>query len=469
MSQPLRVLLVEDNSQDAELVVRELRRAGFDPNWHRVDTETEYLSRLDPDLDIILSDYAMPQFDGLRALEVLKERRLEIPFIIVSGTIGEETAVKVMKRGATDYLLKDRLTRLGPAVNQALEQSRLRREREAAAQALDLAEARYRSIFENAVEGIYQTTPEGRFVIANPALARIYGYDSPEELILDVTDIAHQIYVDPERRAELQRLMQEQRVVSAFEMRARRKNGELIWVSTNARAVRDQSGALRYEGTVEDITQRKEAEQQLNAALHEKEILLQEVHHRVKNNMQVISSLLNLQASSLRDPAVHSLFREAQDRVRSMALVHEQLYRSADLAHMNFADYARDLLNYVSRAYDVSPDQITLRLQIDPVPLSLDAAIPCALILNELASNAFKYAFPGRANGVIDVQMHGGGDKLVELIFRDNGIGLPPDLDVANAPTLGLRLVDMLVTQLEGRVDVKRGEGTEFRISFNGA
>src|SRR5205085_1172642 len=155
MNQPLRVLLVEDNAADAELLLRELRRAGFEPEAKRVDTETEYVANVDSSLDVILSDYSMPQFSGLRALELLKEHKLEVPFILVSATIGEETAVEAMRSGAADYLLKDRLTRLGPAVNQALQQKWLRDERESAEKAMEQSEHKYRHLFESLSEAAF--------------------------------------------------------------------------------------------------------------------------------------------------------------------------------------------------------------------------------------------------------------------------------------------------------------------------
>src|SRR5437588_10733348 len=155
VSQPLRVLIVEDNPNDAELVLRELRRAGFNPDWKRVDTEAEFSSSLDPKLDIILSDYVMPQFSGLRALEVLNSCGLEIPFIIVSGTIGEETAVAAMRSGAADYLLKDRLARLGQAVQHALEEKKRRDERKRAEETFDRLRHHHELILNSAGEGIY--------------------------------------------------------------------------------------------------------------------------------------------------------------------------------------------------------------------------------------------------------------------------------------------------------------------------
>ncbi|HVE15750.1 MAG TPA: response regulator, partial [Chthoniobacterales bacterium] len=173
MGTPLRVLLVEDSPDDAELALRELRRAGFDPDWERVETEAVYLDRLHDGIDIILSDFQMPEFDGMRALRVLKELHLDIPFILISGTIGEEVAVQAMKQGATDYLLKDRLARLGPAVTHAIEESRLRKDRRTARETLALRE---RALGE-ASQGVLICDENRKVIYANESFTTITGYE----------------------------------------------------------------------------------------------------------------------------------------------------------------------------------------------------------------------------------------------------------------------------------------------------
>ncbi|MEW6130848.1 MAG: PAS domain S-box protein [Acidobacteriota bacterium] len=257
MPQAIRVLVVEDNPNDAELIIRELNRSGFAPEWHRVDTEKAYLEKLHADLAVIISDYQLPQFNGLRALELAKQHQPDVPFIIVSGTIGEELAVAAMKLGAADYLLKDRLARLGLSVTQVLEQSRLRLAHRLMDEAIRQAEARYRSIFQNAIEGLYQSTPDGRFITVNPAMARIFGYDSPNDLISHITNIEEQLYVDPARRAQFIEALQIAGSVTNFEIQAKRKDGSLIWIAEHTRAFRNEHGELYYEGILHDINERK--------------------------------------------------------------------------------------------------------------------------------------------------------------------------------------------------------------------
>src|SRR5215210_9205714 len=195
MSAPLRVLLVEDSEDDALLLARSLRRGGYDPFWERVDTAATMEAALDGrGWDLVISDHSMPAFNSLAALALLRRKGfVDLPFIIVSGQIGEDAAVAAMKAGAHDYLMKDNLARLTSAIERELRDANVRRERRR-------AEEKYRSIFENALEGIFQTTVDGRFVTANPAMARMLGYESPEELLGAISNIRNQLYVEPERR-----------------------------------------------------------------------------------------------------------------------------------------------------------------------------------------------------------------------------------------------------------------------------
>ncbi len=213
-----------------------------------------------------------------------------------------------------------------------------------------------------------------------------------------------------------------------------------------------------------EIAERKRVEQQMMSSLQEKEVLLKEIHHRVKNNLQIISSLLSLQSEKLngQDPA--RTFRESQDRIRSMALIHEKLYQARDISRVDFAEYTRSLTSYLFRSYVTGPG-IDLAVDIDGISLDIDKAIPCGLIINELVSNSLKYAFPDRRPGQICIRLSGDGNGY-SLVVEDDGAGLPPGLDFRNTPSLGLQLVNTLVDQLEGRIELLHGTGTVFRITF---
>src|SRR5215213_8288192 len=245
----LKVLFVEDSEDDTMLLLRRLRKGGYDPIWERVDTPADMEAALDGvSWDLVISDHSMPAFSSSAALGLLRRKGfVDLPFIIVSGQIGEDAAVAAMKAGAHDYLMKDNLARLNSAIERELREADVRRERRQ-------AEEKYRSIFENAIEGIFQTTVDGRFLTANPAMVRMLGYESPEELLGSISNIRDQLYVEPGRREEFYRLALRDGFVSGFEVQMHRQDGNPVWVSANARAIYDEGGNISgYEGTVENI------------------------------------------------------------------------------------------------------------------------------------------------------------------------------------------------------------------------
>ncbi|MHC1743634.1 MAG: sensor histidine kinase [Syntrophobacteraceae bacterium] len=215
-----------------------------------------------------------------------------------------------------------------------------------------------------------------------------------------------------------------------------------------------------------DLSERKQAEEALRNSLLEKESLLKEVHHRVKNNLQVISSLLTLQARKMQNPEVHGVLRDTQNRVRSMALLHETLYRSGNLAKVSFPQYVNNVCSHVARSYGFGVGNIRLRHEIVDVTLDLDLAIPAGLIINELVSNAFKHAFPSHLEGEILVELQSAPEEQLVLRVSDNGIGMAPEVDPESAETLGLLLVRNLARQLDGRMSVASEQGTVFEIVF---
>ena len=232
--------------------------------------------------------------------------------------------------------------------------------------------------------------------------------------------------------------------------------------------VRQRTGELEAANArlQQEIIERQGAEERLRLSLHEKEVMLKEIHHRVKNNLQVISSLVDLQAATL-DPAMRGPLQELRNRVRSMVLVHEKLYQSENLARVDFAAYAQSLLNYLWRAYGTPAATIQLKLDLEPMALPIESAVPCGLILNELVANALKHAFRDRPAGEVTVALHAIADDRAALCVRDNGAGLPSGFDWRLSRSLGLRLVQMLTGQLKGSAEVSNnGAGTEFIIRF---
>jgi two-component sensor histidine kinase len=220
---------------------------------------------------------------------------------------------------------------------------------------------------------------------------------------------------------------------------------------------------------IRDVTENKETEAKLKSLVAEKELLLREIYHRVKNNFQIIASLLNLQSQNVSDPQALEVFRESRDRIRTMSLIHERLYRTESLSGIDFGDYAHSLAIELYHSYGADPSKILLKVDAKKVTLGLDSAIPCGLIVNELVSNCLKYAFPKdwEKKGRIEIVLRQSAKGTVKLTVADDGKGLPEDLDIRRTKSLGLHLVAMLAEQqLHGKLRVERGNGTRYTIEF---
>ncbi len=250
-----------------------------------------------------------------------------------------------------------------------------------------------------------------------------------------------------------------------FETSLRSKYNEFIPVLLSKSVIKNENGNIIGIVCIgNNIVEIKDAKDKIKASLEEKELLLRELHHRVKNNLQIILSLINLQSNGIQNQEDLEIFRESQSRVKSMAIIHEKLYQSADFASINFEEYIKSLVSYLLSYY--STNSVRAEIDVDnDIVLNMDTAVPCGLIINELVTNSIKFAFIGRATGKIYVKLHSV-DGFFTLIVGDDGIGLPPDVDIENPQKLGLQLVNTLTDQLEGKIDFNRENGTEFKIKF---
>jgi two-component sensor histidine kinase len=355
--QPLRVLHIEDSLSDAAFTERALTKAGYAVYSLRV-VNAQGLQRAlaTHTWDLIIADYRLPAFNAPSALAMLRKSGLDIPFIVVSGALGEELAVAMMRAGAQDYLLKDNLARLAPAVERELRDVQTRRQHERAERALQESQTR---------------------------------------------------------------------------------------LHAQARAFKDQTILLR-----------------------QRETMLREIHHRVKNNMQVMSSLLSLQSRVAPNPAASRILEENQNRIQSMALLHEILYQSDDLSLVDFSKYIRRMMDHLFRSYGAENRQIRLFTELDAVGLELDDALPCGLVISEIISNSLRHGFPENRAGEVRVILRRESPASVLLALSDNGVGLPENLDWSTTRSLGLRLVRALAEQLRARLDVRSQGGTEVKLLF---
>jgi PAS domain S-box-containing protein len=254
-----------------------------------------------------------------------------------------------------------------------------------------------------------------------------------------------------------------------YERRFRKKNGTALWALVSSTPLIDPGGDLNGSfGMITDITERKAAEEKIRLSLLEKETLLKEIHHRVKNNFQLVVSLLNLQSQKVEDAGLKEQFADAQNRIRAMALVHEKLYGAENFGSVNIADYVRDISGALSAGVPGIKRLPSIRLDLGDVYVGIDHAIPCGLIINELITNAFKHAFEGEAaeRPEITVSLTGGRGSVIELSVGDNGKGLPEEFDFDGNRSLGLYLVNLLAKQIGGTISLEREGGTRFILRF---
>lgn len=341
-------------------------------------------------------------------------------------------------------------------------------DRKQAEAALRESEDRYRALFSHASDFIFIVDPivEDEPVIAdvNEYACAKYGYDR-EELI----GKPYSIINDEENQEDITdktvRILAGE--ILNFESLHVRKDGHRFPVEVSARLIKIKEKPVMIT-IVRDITERKHADEQIKAALLEKEILLKEIHHRVKNNLQVISSLLNLQSKYTGEKQVVEVFKKSQERIRAMAIAHEKLCHSDDLSQIDFRDYIGSLITYLFEAYSFIPGQVQLKIEIEEISVNLETAIPLGLIINELVANSLKHAFPGEKKGEIHVELKESEDSVFDYIMMisDNGVGLPGSIDFQESGSLGMVLVGTLIKQLHGVIDYETKNGTHFTIKF---
>src|ERR687893_1397012 len=591
MGTPLRVLLVEDSENDALLLVRQLRRGGYDPHFRRVDTAGEMGAALEEQAwDLVISDHSMPAFSSMAALDLLRGKGfVDLPFIIASGRIGEDAAVSAMKAGADDYIMKDNLARLNSAIERELREAEVRRRRREAEAALRNSETRfrlmieqsplsiqifspdgrtlrvnhawenlwgvtldriphynvlqdpqliekglmpyiemgfageatlippvqyepddasevdyrwvrafiypvkaadgsvqevvlihediterlqaeedrwraeenYRSIFENAVEGIFQTTADGRYLTANPALARMYGYASPEDLMERVTNIGEQIYADPGRRDEFGRLIQRDGFVQDFELRIRRGDGKIAWTSVNARVLRDDEGrVVGYEGFVKDITEQKRAEEALGEIREaERRRIARELHDVVLQDLsyalQSLQVVSRMPEGSVREAETE---RQVEALRRSVAGIRDAIY-DLRLGGAEGQTLARSLESIVELNRQLSPG-CAFELSVGegfPTDLRGPRAIEVARMVQEALVNVRRHS--GARHARVRLSVEGGGAR-VEV--EDDGRGLAP----GTAAGMGITGMRERAASLGGEIEVEGAAGAGTRVSL---
>ncbi|MFZ0456635.1 MAG: histidine kinase dimerization/phosphoacceptor domain -containing protein [Ignavibacteriaceae bacterium] len=470
MISPTKILILEDYPSDAELINLELREADINFVSTRIETENDFLTALESfSPDIILADYKMPQWTAIDALKSLKEKNYNIPLILVTGNQTEEIAVESMKQGAFDYIIKDNLKRLPNAVANALKNREIEQAKFEAEEALITEYSFRKTIEETMLAGVQVIDINLSQTYVNAAFCQMVGW-SREELIGMTPPY---LYWPMDKKEELMdhvfALIEEMNLSFQFETKYLKKNGEHFYVQVLSSAMKDCKGNITgWVLVVHDITEQRLKEEQIKSSLIEKEILLKEVHHRVKNNMQIVSSLLSLQAGYLNNDKLQEVFNESRNRIKALALIHEYLYKSKELTKIDFANYINDLIQNLFVSYRVDLNNYKLITSFDDIGFDIDTSINLGIIINELVSNSIKYAFNPRTDSenIIRIVLKAE-NNTINMIISDNGKGLDDNINFNDSDSLGLQLVKTLVDQLEGSLDIKSDNGLQYRIVFN--
>jgi two-component sensor histidine kinase/DNA-binding response OmpR family regulator len=453
----LHILLVYDDPDDMEIIMRQLEREFPGIEVEQAAAPEQFDRALETGrFNLVITDFQLQWGDGLAALRAVKRRFPYRPVIIFTATGTQEVAVEAMKSGLDDYIVKspEHYARLLSSVREGL------RRGEAERRANDL-QVRLDHLLGRINLGVFRAEPGGRLLECNAPFLRLLGADSLEAA-QDVfaREFAAGMVTD---KSPLDKSV----MSPAREVRVPFPGGER-WFLVEEVIVTTASGQQMVDGLAEDITERKKVDLQIQAALREKESLLRELFHRVKNNLQVVSSLLSLQSEALTDEQAREMFREGRHRIHSMALIHERLYQAKDLARIDIEQYVHDLASELFFAYGVSAERVRLAVDIntDGAIVDIEKAVPLGLIINELLTNALKYAFPDGRAGEMTVRIESAPGNMLKLTVADDGVGLPAGIDVNDPATLGLQLVSTLAEQLRGSLEARPQPGAAFTITF---
>ena len=466
----IQILLVEDEEAHVELVSRSFEK--FSDRFlitvvSNLKNAKILIQREPPDL--IITDLILPDGEGTDLL-IFNPDGLYLPLIVMTSHGNEQSAVQAIKKGALDYFVKsvDTFSDLPRIGERVLREWRHIIERKLAEVALRKSELRLNEAQRVAHVGSWELDVITHELWWSDETYCIFGY-AKGEFGNTMEAFFETIHSDD------QKFMQKVTEASWYDEkpfdadhRIILPNGEVRMVHEQAEVTFDESGQpIKMIGTVQDITEHKQAEEQIKASLKEKETLLQEIHHRVKNNMNVVSSLLKLQANNIDDQQTKGILKDSQNRIFALSAIHETIHESEKLSEIDLKKYLFKISTSVFQSSSVDPEKVKLRTDIEEVPISINQASPLGLTINELISNSLKYAFPDEKEGEINVSMKKQ-DKEIELIVMDDGVGIPEELDWKNSKSLGLKLVRTLVeNQLDGSIDLDNTNGTKFTIKFN--
>ncbi|MFQ6109927.1 MAG: sensor histidine kinase [Candidatus Aminicenantales bacterium] len=466
-----RIMVVEDDSIIAESIKSTLQSFGYVvPSV--VSSGEEALERSEKDSpDLVLMDIVLKgAMDGIEAAHQIRNR-FQIPIVFLTAFSDKKILERAKITEPFGYIIKPFEDReLHSIIEIALYKHRMERK-------LKENEEWLFTTLKSIGDAVIVTDTQSRMRFMNPVAESLTGWKQKEAFEKPLREVFNIISEKTGKRAEdpVSRVLRKGAIVGLADRTLLiTKDGQKLPIDDSAAPIKDDRGkVIGIVLVFRDITERRKSEEKIRASLAEKEVLLKEIHHRVKNNLQIVHSLLNIQSEYIKNKSVLNMLRETQDRVRSMALIHEKLYQSKDLARIEFGDYIQRLIDGLFHSYGIVPESIKLEIDVKDIFLDINSAIPCGLIINELVSNSIKHAFPDGKGGSgrpetqnrICVMMKRRDNKYT-LTMSDNGVGIPEHLDFRDTESLGLQVVNTLVEQLEGSIELIRHGGTSFKIEF---
>lgn len=397
--------------------------------------------------DLIISDIMMADIDGYMVFEKLKEdiKTAHIPFLFLTAKADITELRKGMGLGVDDYLFKPFKAKDLLQVIQV----RLNKYKD--------TENKFQLVWENSSQGFCLINSRGEYIMVNNAFCKMVEM-TEDQLIGKQNAIIYEKFFSPLSFGEFD---------DEMSLEVTLWNRKKKWLEYKNSVMETSNGAKFIMSIVSDVTTKKNNEMELLNSLREKEVLLKEIHHRVKNNLQIISSLLSLQSNYLNDESSREIFIESQNRIRSMSLIHEKLYQTKDLSKVNFNEYINELINFLAITYNIESDKLVILLNIEDYYFHVDIAIPLGLILNELITNSIKHAFNDGVKGEIEITIRQKKETEFILNYRDNGKGMPEGFNMNSSNTLGFSLITNLVEQLDGEIAMFNNDGVNFTIMFN--
>ncbi len=511
MEMPLKVLIIEDDSEYASLIISEIMgKRNYVSDYKLVDNIYDMKNTLllkEKKFDVIITDYFIRGSTAFDVLEFIREKEIDIPVIIVSESVGEEIAVGLIKAGAKDIVMKSNLSRLMPIIERELKEAKIQQEKKLTLEELKNEKTLFKTFYDLSTmmnenikklekyivdEAIKLTKSKMGFIGLVDESKGIVTINQFGGFAMESCKVVKKDPVYPIENSGFWAESIRQRkpfVINDYQKFPSKKylpnghipiarflsipviyNGKITMIVNvgNKEEEYNKTDIQQLQQLMNNIwviIQQNITTEQLKTSIAEKETLIKEIHHRVKNNLQIISSLLNLQAKGVQDKRYFDMFKDSQNRIKTMALVHEKLYQSGNFSSINTSHYTNSIVTNLFHSYGVNTSLIELDMKVDNIVLDIDTAIPFGLIINEIITNSIKYAFPNDRRGKIFIYFSSD-EKKFNLTIGDTGKGIPFEVNFENINSLGLQLIDALVKQLEGTIKLDNTNGASYNIEF---